>query len=510
MSDWTAGYVAEIAYTFGYYHDLDPMRLRLAFLKAGLVFPEVGTACELGFGQGVSANIHAAASGVQWFGTDFNPAHAGFARELATVSGADLQLFDQAFAEFCNRTDLPDFDFIGLHGIWSWISEENRSVIVDFVRRRLKVGGVLLVSYNTLPGLATMVPMQHLLKRHHEVMGSPGGGLVSGIDASMAFAEKLFAANPWFTRVNPHVPERFQIINKQDRNYLVHEYFNGNWKCLHFAEMADLLSRTKLNYACSANYLDAVDALNLSAEQQVLVNEISDPLFRETVRDFCVNQQFRRDYWVNGARRLTPLEQAEKLRAERVVLLAAREDVSFVASGALGEVGLQEQVYGPILDALADHRPKTLGEIEVELQDRQINLVQLVEAVMVLGGKGVLTAAQDDAAISRARPQTDKLNAYLCKKAMGSSDIIHLASPVTGGAVAVGRVQQLFLLADAGGKESSRWAEFAWQLLAGQGLKLTKDNVTLETDEENLAELNSLALLFVEKRLPILKALGVA
>ena len=72
---------------------------------------------------------------------------------MATASGAGAQLFDQSFAEFCNRGDLPHFDFIGLHGIWSWISDENRAVIVDFVRRKLAVGGVLYVSYNTQPGL---------------------------------------------------------------------------------------------------------------------------------------------------------------------------------------------------------------------------------------------------------------------------------------------------------------------------------------------------------------------
>jgi SAM-dependent methyltransferase len=66
-------------------------------------------------------------------------------------------LFDESFAEFASR-DLPEFDYIGLHGIWSWISDENRAVIVDFIRRKLKVGGVLYISYNTLPGWAPLPP----------------------------------------------------------------------------------------------------------------------------------------------------------------------------------------------------------------------------------------------------------------------------------------------------------------------------------------------------------------
>ena len=61
MTSWTAGYVADIGYTYGYYTELNPVRVSLAFLNAGLVPPQVGTACELGFGQGMSANIHAAA-----------------------------------------------------------------------------------------------------------------------------------------------------------------------------------------------------------------------------------------------------------------------------------------------------------------------------------------------------------------------------------------------------------------------------------------------------------------
>ena len=39
MSDWTAGYVADIGYTYGYYPELNPLRVNLAFLNAGLVAP---------------------------------------------------------------------------------------------------------------------------------------------------------------------------------------------------------------------------------------------------------------------------------------------------------------------------------------------------------------------------------------------------------------------------------------------------------------------------------------
>ena len=83
MTDWTAGYIAD----FGYYQESNPIRVRLAFLNADLVSPEQGTHCELGFGQGVSANIHAAAAPLGWFATDFNPSQAGWAAMGVSGSG---------------------------------------------------------------------------------------------------------------------------------------------------------------------------------------------------------------------------------------------------------------------------------------------------------------------------------------------------------------------------------------------------------------------------------------
>ena len=112
---------------------------------------------------------------------------------------------DEAFDQFCSRAELPEFDYIGLHGIWSWISDENRAVIVDFVRRKLKVGGVLYISYNTQPGWAAMVPMRDLLTEHAEVLGADGAGIVSRIDSALAFADQLLAANPAYARANPQI-----------------------------------------------------------------------------------------------------------------------------------------------------------------------------------------------------------------------------------------------------------------------------------------------------------------
>jgi SAM-dependent methyltransferase len=510
MTDWTSGYVADIGYTYGYYTELNPLRIQLAFLNAGLVPPTVGTACELGFGQGLSANIHAAASVVQWSGTDFNPAQAAFAQELAAASGANAHLFDDAFADFCNRADLPDFDFISLHGIWSWISDENRAVIVDFVRRKLKVGGVLYISYNTLPGWAAFAPMRHLMTQHAAVMGADGMGIVRKIDASLGFADQLLACNPTYAKVNATVEERLKSVKGHQREYLAHEYFNADWHPMYFADMAKWMSPAKVGFACSANLLDHVDALNLTAEQQALMKEIPDADFRQTVRDFIVNQQFRKDYWVKGARKLSVLEQSERLKALSLVLITPRADVSLKVNGSLGEATMGAAVYDPILDAMADYQVRTLAELEQNISGKSINFAKLLQAVMVLAGGGHLALAQEASAVQATLRKIKALNTHVLTKARNGNEIGYLASPVIGAAITINRFCQLFLLALQNGKPTPQdWAAFTWGIISAQGQRLVKEGKPLDTAEANLAELTEQATAFAAKQLPVLKALQV-
>jgi SAM-dependent methyltransferase len=511
MTDWSAGYVADIGYTYGYYAELNPLRARLALLNAGLAVPEIRSACELGFGQGISTNVHAAASATEWYGTDFNPSQAAFARELAHVAGARARLYDEAFAEFARRSDLPEFDFIGLHGIWSWISDENRAVIVDFIRRKLKVGGILYISYNTLPGWTNFAPMRHLMTEHASVMGAEGRGIVNRVDGAIDFADKLLATNPLFALANPQAKGRIDAIKGQNRQYLAHEYFNRDWAPMYFADMASWLAPAKLQYACSAHYLDHVDSVNLTQPQVAFLKEIPDPLFRQGVRDFMVNQQFRRDYWIKGTRQLSAIAQAEQLRAVTVMLSINRSDVSLKTTGALGEGNMSETVYGPILDSLADRKPRTIAEIERAVSGHGIRISQVVEALVVLSGAGTVVATQDKAITGAARPHCDRINAHIMDAARGGGDIGYLASPVTGGAIGVVRFRQLFLLAiKSGRKQPEDWARFTWDILNAQNQRLMKEGRALESAEENIAELVSEAHAFEAKQLASLKALQIA
>ena len=238
---------------------------------------------ELGFGQGISINIHAAAS--RLIGNRFQSSQARFA-EFAEASDSGAKLFDESFAEFCARDDLPEFVFIGLHGIWSWISNENRGVILDFIRRKLKAGGVLYISYNTMPGWAAFAPLRDLMVEHAEVMAAPGRGIISRIDAAVEFAERLLSINPGYGRANPQMVERLKTLKAQNRHYLAHEYFNRDWHPMSFAKVAEWLEPAKIHYACSGPLSRSCRYGESNRGAATFLEGIPDVLFRETVRDF--------------------------------------------------------------------------------------------------------------------------------------------------------------------------------------------------------------------------------
>jgi SAM-dependent methyltransferase len=513
MSDvWNEGYFTDVGYTYGYYRDISPVFQRFCLLIRGFAVSEPTAEaqhCELGFGQGVSINIHAAATPGQYLGTDFNPAHAAHAHTLAAASGSGARLFDDSFEQLLNRSDLPQFDSISLHGIWTWVSRDNHKIITEFARRHLKPGGIFYNSYNCFPGWSPAYPLRQLFALHDRFAGSAHSA-ASRVDAALKFSDDLLSANPIYANAAPQLRDKLKSLMGQNRNYLAHEYFNREWNCMYFTDVVDALAPAKLDYACTATPLDTLNEMNLSQEGVTFLNAIEHPILREQVRDYFVNQQFRKDLYLRGAVRLSEVEQRQRLLDLRVVLLMAPDQVPLKVTSAMGEARLQESVYQPLLAILAGNKfaPKTLKELASSAP--ALNWLLVRQAVTVLVGIGVLSPCQSEADIKLVSKRCAALNRHLCERAQFGNEIELLASPVTGCGVHVGRFGQLFLMAQHQGKKHAQeWAQFAWNILAAQNQRLLKDNQTLETPEENLAELSLRAQTFAHQQLPILKALQI-
>jgi hypothetical protein len=260
-----------------------------------------------------------------------------------------------------------------------------------------------------------------------------------------------------------------------------------------------------------ANYFETVDAWDFSTEQQTLLRENPDAKFRETAGDLMLGKWFRRDYWVKGLRQLSLPEKVQALRGQRVVLTRPAHKAEVKATGALGSVVPNKSISEPVLAALGDYRPKTLGQIEQEVTSRGVNLVNVVQMVRTLLETNSLSAAQDDAVTRAARKQTDKLNAYLCDKAPYRADAGSvLASPVTGaGLIDVGRAVLFFRQGvSQGKKQPNQLATHAAQIFRSDIMVLEEEKRFVAADG-NLDALSAEAAYFTEALLPLLRGLHI-
>lgn len=508
--DWSAGYVVDTGYTYGCYPELNPVRAAFPLLLKGLRAPRIETACELGFGQGCSAAVHAATQAdIDWWGCDFAPAQAVFARDLVAASGAKANFFDDAFDEFAERPGLPEFDFVALHGVWSWVNDEARAKIIAFLRRKLKPGGLVYVSYNAQPGWAMAGPLRHLMKRHAETLGAPGLGPAANLDAALSTMQRFFALDPVYSRLNPGVVDRLEGLLKQDRAYMVHEYMNRDWRPMWFADVEARLSTAKLSFAGSAYMPDQVDELNLSPDMIGFLRGLPDAGLRETFRDFAVQAQFRRDYWMRGLSPLSAADQRRAVRDQRVVMAKPAGLPLDKARGTFAEFVLTGPIYDAILEALGDGQPRAVGDLEAAMPEGAA-FPQMTTALVLLMAQGVVASAQTAAAAGRGAGTARALNLELARRAAEATDLGFLASPVTGGSIGAQRFHQLFWLAltrDGGGPGD--WAAFAARVLAQQGQALVADGAALPPEAARAA-LEAQAQAFAETVLPSWRGLGIA
>jgi hypothetical protein len=267
------------------------------------------------------------------------------------------------------------------------------------------------------------------------------------------------------------------------------------------------LDEAKLSFVCSANLADSLSVANLTPEQQTFLAGIGTLAEREKLRDFIVNKRFRRDIFVKGALLLSPADVHHRWDGARFALTIRREEISLRIKGVLGEATLKEEVYAPILDALAEG-PRTIRDLAADPRMASLSRPILQQALTVLVGVGHVQPALDAAGQSDRAVSVRRFNAAVMNKARATRDLVYLASPVTGSGVEIARIPQLFLLAAQEGHDDP--PAFAWEQLSLAGHKVARDGKPLDTPEENLAELRELFDQFNRRRLPLLRSLGIA
>jgi SAM-dependent methyltransferase len=443
--------------------------------------------CELGMGQGFSANLHAAGNDGDFVGMDFNPDHAAYAGDLARRAQSGLRVSDDSFETFLNIAH-PGYDFVCLHGGWSWISEANRRRVVEFAQRHLRPGGVFYLSYNCHPGWTTTAPLRALFKLFDDQYGN-GESRENRVRQAVALTGKVLEAKPLFCNSSDWIRERFEDLRREKAAYLAHEFFNADWHIEYFKDVAGMLAGAKLRFGASAVPQNSIPQFGLTEEAKKFMGQVEDAVVYQQLWDYFCNTQFRTDYFIKGGMELSEEEQRQLLLGQRFVLSTSPGDVEYLINCGMGTFQMDEQAHGAVVQALAadEHAPKTLARLEDELKGT-LRFTQILHILIRLVGKGHVRPCQKKEAAEKVRGRCASMNGEILRRSAVSDRLGCLVSPETGGGVTLSREERLFLFQNAQGAA-----------LASPAPEAGPERNAPPVDES-----------FAAKKLPMLRALGIS
>jgi SAM-dependent methyltransferase len=504
---WTDGYIADVEYSTGFYREQSPLWLQLCLLSKGREAPDATEPlryCELGCGHGLTANILAAAyPHVSFDAMDFNPAHITSARKLARAAGLrNIRYHERSFQEFLAEPDLPEYDIISLHGIYSWISPENRAAILGFINRRLRPGGVVYISYNSMPGWASLAPFRRLMQDH--AVQTSGQRQIQ-IQEALAFCDEMRNVKARHFAVLPGIAAKLDLLRRHPQAYVVHEYMCRDWNPFYFNDIADELWRAKLAFAASATLLEHLDQIHFTKDQQAILDRFDNVRSRENLRDYMVNQQFRRDIFVRGGASLSTVRRTQLLYAVPFIsIMAAGKRIPHVVT-SLGSVGLNPAVFEPVQKRL-EEGPVTISALQADPECAGIPADALVNAVTILVGADRAAPCLSGGDEVARRESASSFNKAVFEHQDSIDGLNYLVSPLTGSAVPVDHFGIGFLGAIERGLDP---VDHAWRWLVLAKQLLIVDGRVLKTEAENREALAARLQAFRQDRLPVLRRLQV-
>ncbi|MBL8350402.1 MAG: methyltransferase regulatory domain-containing protein [Burkholderiaceae bacterium] len=437
-SNWSRGYPVHELYPPAWHGFQSPSHLRMICAMMGVAWDVDERTplqiAEVGCGTGYTAQLLAAAS-PNWnvVGLDYNPAHIAEARSVAAAAGlANLQFIEVDVAELDGTAleQLPELDLVTAHGLWSWVADPVRDGLLRLIRRRLKPGGLAMVSYNALPGSAGSLGLASLVRRSLQA----GASNEEGLAHAGQLVKRLVAAEP------AHLPKSAwrQMLTGElpgaRPGYLLHEFSTAHWRPSFHADVAMAMGTARCDYVGSATIDENFPQMSLSPEQLQLWEEAPDPLARELIFDLCVPRPFRRDLFVRGLRRVARDEAVDALW----LALADQTPGERMLRTQLGEARLPQATTDAAVEALA-RRPQTVAALRALDACRKVTPSELV-ALLVGSGCAVPLwrlpgSSSDDMAAAAGAQAFNAVSAARMAHAGRALGQFGLAAPALGGAL---------------------------------------------------------------------------
>lgn len=192
--------------------------------------------------------------------------------------------------------DFGKFDYIIVHGVFSWVPENVKDKIIKICNENLNEEGIAYISYNTYPGWKEPDKIREMMiyanKYFPEISlgdkNQRGKAFISIVAEQMKLYEDIVEKKGDF------IKQIEELLEMQDY-YVAHEYLESFNHPLYLNEFVDLIKKENLQYISDvALRLSIISTYNQDTVNKLQQLSQGDHVIKEQCLDFILDTKFRR------------------------------------------------------------------------------------------------------------------------------------------------------------------------------------------------------------------------
>ena len=341
--------------------------------------------CELDCGSAVTETLLAASNPLGDFhAIDAREGMIEQGRALARDGGARNITFHHAGIEAALEKTLPSFDYIVLNNIYSWVPLRDRGIILSFVRKFLKPGGAVYVSYNARPGWNKLDPFRRVFREATRgLRADPAQRLKAARDL---YATLLAARAPGIAATGLSA-QAFEALGDIPLDALAADYVNEFADPLYVTEAINDFAAVDCVLTGSSIMPESLPVLMGYEPFKSILEKLPTLSGRELTKDFLLDTRYRRDVFVRGGKRLAADNRDMVMNGLAFALEQPAADVRYDAKVTFGEMKFDNEHVHALVETL-EGGPRTLGELVAQAHARGADpqaVVANVHALLLTG-----------------------------------------------------------------------------------------------------------------------------
>jgi methyltransferase-like protein/cyclopropane fatty-acyl-phospholipid synthase-like methyltransferase len=422
--------------------------------------PSAARVLELGCADGANLLPMAEAlPGATFLGIDYSGKQIEAGRQMLAAAGlTNVELRHQ------NILDFPltegTFDYIIVHGIFSWVPEPVREKILAICSACLTDRGVAYISYTALPGWNMRKSLRDMMLFHTAGLTDPAGRVRQARALLKFLSDSVPSERDAYGML---LKSELELISKAADNYLLHDHMEEENTAFYFHQFSQRAAKHGLQYLGESS-LSPMIAANFPERVSKTLGQLGQIVAQEQYMDFVRNRMFRATLLCKAGlavhRNLTPERLLDCAFQSLFLPLTAPVDLTAgVPLECKTSSGQQVTATDPFLkaafsilleanasavgfrDLLAAASAKAAAFVTTPAPQRaRIEEVTLAKNLLDLCSRGLLEVHREPVRCSRSIPAKPKIDAIVRLQARTGRSLtnrIHQQIPADGVARAV-------------------------------------------------------------------------